>query len=85
VSTGSRGWEEFLVAYNEFCSEHNGTPLFNQTHGITPRQAQKAFGPEIVKFLEFRRRYDPDNRYYNVYFRDLFEPGVRVSEVSGEV
>ena len=74
VSTGSHGWEEFLVAYNEFCSGHKGTPLFNQTHGITPPQAQKAFGPEIRKFLEFRRRYDPDNRYYNAYFRDLFEP-----------
>jgi FAD/FMN-containing dehydrogenase len=76
VSTGSRGWNDFLVAYNEFCSEHNGTPLFNQTHGITPRQAQKAFGPEISRFLEFRRRYDPDNRYYSVYFRNLFEPGI---------
>lgn len=74
VATGSAGWEEFLVAYNEFCSQHNGTPLFNQTRGITPQQAQQAFGPEIRTFLEFRRRYDPEGRFYTDYFRNLFEP-----------
>ena len=80
VSTGSRGWEDFLVAYNEFCSQHNGTPLFNQTHKITPQQTQKAFGAEIEKFLQLRQRYDPDNRYYSAFFSDLFEPGIEIGK-----
>ena len=73
VSTGSDGWEEFLVAYNVFCSEHDGTPLFNQTKGITAAQAQTAFGAEIDRFNACRRRQDPDERFYSDFFRHLFE------------
>jgi L-gulonolactone oxidase len=74
VSTGGSGWEGFLTAYNEFCIQHNGTPLFNQTPAITPLQAQAAFGPEIATFLAYRRKHDPDGRFYTEYFRNLFEP-----------
>jgi L-gulonolactone oxidase len=73
VSTGGPGWEEFITAYNEFCSAHHGTPLFNQTQGITPAQARAAFGPEIEIFDKLRRQYDPDARFYTDYFRELFE------------
>lgn len=73
VSTGSKGWVAFLTSYNEFCIQHNGTPLFNQTRGITPLQAKAAFGPEIEKFQEYRRKFDPDDRFYTQYFRRLFE------------
>ena len=73
VSTGGAGWQGFLSAYNEFCIQHNGTPLFNQTPAITPLQARKAFGPEIETFQTYRRKYDPDDRFYNAYFRKLFE------------
>jgi len=80
VSTGLDGWGEFITAYNEFCIRHGGTPLFNQTYGITPQQAQQAFASEIKSFLEFRRKYDPDNRFYSDYFRRLFEPEGYASE-----
>ena len=73
VSTGASGWDEFIVAYNEFCSEHNGTPLFNQTRGITPGQAKKALGPEIQTFQKIRRKHDPDDRFYTEYFRERFD------------
>ena len=34
VSTANPGWTEFLAAYNQFCSDHGGIPLLNQTpHG----------------------------------------------------
>ena len=73
VSTGSRGWDGFITAYNEFCIQHGGTPLFNQTRGITPLQAKASFGPEIEKFLEYRAKYDPEDRFYTDYFRKRFE------------
>jgi FAD/FMN-containing dehydrogenase len=73
VSTGARGWNGFITAYNEFCIQHDGTPLFNQTPGITPLQAKAAFGEEIALFQDYRRRYDPDDRFYTPYFRELFE------------
>lgn len=73
VSTGSQGWLGFLTAYNEFCSQHGGTPLYNQTRGLTPLQSQAAFGPEIKKFLEYRKKYDPEDRFYTDYFRNQFE------------
>ena len=35
VSTANPGWEDFLVAYNQFCVNLNGKPLLNQTPGLT--------------------------------------------------
>ena len=71
VSTGDPGWKEFLGAYNEFCSAHGGVPLFNQSHGITREQAKKAFGERLISFEQTRKQYDPTNRLFNHYFRDL--------------
>lgn len=44
VSTGNRGWEEFLAAYNDFCSQHGGSSLFNQTGWLSREQIEKALG-----------------------------------------
>lgn len=71
VCTGAPGWTDFLDAYNRFCSDHDGKPLLNQTPGITPDQMAKAFGNGIAQFDAHRRRFDPENRLLNGYFRDL--------------
>ena len=73
VSTGSEGWLEFLDAYNAFCDERGGKPLFNQSRGITRDQASNAFGEEIGAFMARRREMDPDDRFYTPFFRELFE------------
>ncbi|MBR9910937.1 MAG: FAD-dependent oxidoreductase [Gammaproteobacteria bacterium] len=73
VATGADGWPEFLDAYNEFCHQHQGTPLFNQTPGITPAQVQAAFAAEIPEFLRVRERLDPEQRFYTPWFRQLLE------------
>lgn len=73
VATAGTGWHGFLVAYNEFCIQHHGKPLFNQTPHISPLQAQAAFGPEIETFQTYRRKYDPEDRFYNGFFKNLFE------------
>ena len=72
VSTGNAGWEEFLVAYNQFCSEHGGIPLFNQTKSLTYAQAQQAFTERIQKFERYRSDFDPAGRLLNRYFRTFF-------------
>jgi hypothetical protein len=84
VSTGSEGWLEFLDAYNAFCSEHGGFPLFNQSRGITQEQAIKAFPEEIPAFRATRSRMDPEARFYTPFFRELFEApaGSNVSDES---
>ncbi len=56
VSTGAHGWNDFIAAYNDFCSQRGGTPLFNQPPRITPQQAKAAFGEEIATFQRQRRR-----------------------------
>jgi FAD/FMN-containing dehydrogenase len=71
VSTGNPGWKEFLVAYNQFCLERNGRPLFNQTYGLTPDIVKTAFGDRLKIFADTRRKYDPNDRLLNPYFRDL--------------
>ena len=71
VSTGNPGWRDFLAAYNQFCSDRNGSPLLNQTFGITPEIAKKAFGVRLAAFEETRKAYDPGNRLLNDYFRSV--------------
>lgn len=72
VSTGGPGWRDYLEAFNECCSEHDGKPLFNQSWGLRPHQARKAFGDRIERFEEYRKRFDPNERLLNSYFRELF-------------
>jgi FAD/FMN-containing dehydrogenase len=74
VSTGDPGWQDFLRAYNQFCSERGGRPLFNQTRWLTPAQVRRAFGDKLDRFNELRRRYDPDDRMLNDYFASFFPP-----------
>jgi hypothetical protein len=71
VSTANPGWDQFLVAYNQFSSDQGGIPLFNQTFGITPAQAQKAWGDRLKTFAAARQGYDPQGRLLNDYFRVL--------------
>jgi FAD/FMN-containing dehydrogenase len=71
VSTGDPGWEEFLAAYNAFCSAHGGVPLFNQTYGLTRDQVQAAFGDRLDVFRSYRARFDPTGRLLNQYFEDI--------------
>ena len=71
VSTGAAGWNEFLVAYNEFCSSHGGQPLFNQTPLLTHEQVKKALGARLDKFVEYRKRFDPTDRMLTPYFSEL--------------
>ena len=72
VSTGGEEWEKFLEAYNQFCSDRNGAPLPNQTRGITPAIAKRAYGDRLKEMVETRRTYDPNGRLLNDYFRSLF-------------
>ena len=74
VSTGAEGWNDFLHAYNEFCSEHNGVPLFNQSKWLTRKQVRKAFGVRVKSFWRYKTAFDSDGRFTNTYFHGLFAP-----------
>lgn len=71
VSTANPGWEAFLDAYNELCSNQGAIPLLNQTSRVTRAQTQKALGDRWKLFRETRKAYDPDNRLLNGFFQDL--------------
>jgi FAD/FMN-containing dehydrogenase len=71
VSTGGPGWTTFLAAYNQFCSDHGGIPLMNQTFGLTRAIVQKALGDRLSAFAEARKEFDPGGRLLNDYFRGL--------------
>jgi FAD/FMN-containing dehydrogenase len=73
VSTGNPGWEEFLDAYNEFCSQHHGKPLFNQSGRLTRAQVETAFGDRLKTFETYRQQFDPTDRLLNQYFRNLLQ------------
>jgi FAD/FMN-containing dehydrogenase len=71
VSTGNTGWKAFLDAFNQFGVERGGKPLLNQTFGLTPEIVQRAFGDRLKTFAGMRRKFDPDGRLLNDYFRSL--------------
>jgi FAD/FMN-containing dehydrogenase len=79
VSTANPGWDQFLVAYNEFCSDHGGVPLLNQTPHLTRAQVEKALGERWSEFGKARRVYDPGNRLLNQYFRELLGEAAQVA------
>lgn len=73
VATGGRGWDEFLKAYNNFCVDYDGIPMFNQSKHLNGELIIKAFNPERVQlFKKYREQYDPDRRFLNQYFKDVF-------------
>jgi FAD/FMN-containing dehydrogenase len=71
ASTGGPEWEAFLRAYNQFCSDRHGLPLFNQTPFLTRDQVQKAFGVRLQQFAAQRKAADPKDRMLDSYFREL--------------
>ena len=77
VSTGSEGWNDFLRAYNVFCSKHNGVPLFNQSKWLTRKQVRKAFGARVDTFWRHKTALDSDGRFTNAYFHGLFAPNAK--------
>ena len=60
VSTANPGWPEFLTAYNQFCSDHGGIPLLNQTPLIDARASGEGAGRPVEAHSARRGvHYDP--------------------------
>jgi len=71
VSTANPGWDDFLVAYNQFCMDRNGRGLMNQTPGLTADMLQKFCGDRLQTMKAARAQFDPNDRLLNDYFRQL--------------
>jgi len=82
VSTANPGWDKFLDAYNRFCSERGGRPLFNQAPGLTRAMARRAYGDRLDAMENTRRMYDPNDRLLNRYFREIFGSEAKRSSVA---
>jgi FAD/FMN-containing dehydrogenase len=72
-STGDKGWDDFLIDFNDFASALGGIPTFNQTRALQPEHVRKAFGERARLFRALRQRTDPLNRLRNSYFAYLLE------------
>lgn len=70
-STGDKGWDDFLIDFNDFASAAGGIPTFNQTRALQPEHIAKAFGERAKLFRALRQRTDPLNRLRNSYFAYL--------------
>ncbi len=70
-STGEKGWDEFLMDFNDFAAGLGGTPTFNQTRALQPEHVSRAFGERVKLFRALRQRTDPQNRLRNSYFAYL--------------
>ncbi len=70
-SVGDKGWDDFLIDFNEFASQRGGVPTFNQTRALQPGHVSKAFGERLKLFRSLRKRTDPLNRLQHSYFSHL--------------
>ncbi len=70
-STAEKGWDDFLIDFNDFASALGGVPTFNQTRALQPDHVHKAFGDRAKLFRALRQRTDPLNRLRNSYFAYL--------------
>jgi FAD/FMN-containing dehydrogenase len=70
-SSGEKGWDDFLIDFNDFASRLSGTPTFNQTRALQPEHVARSFGERIKLFRALRQRTDPLNRLRNSYFAYL--------------
>lgn len=73
VGTGGPEWDAFIDAFNEFAHEHGGIPLFNQSPRLVPAHVRAAFKTRWAAFQKIRNEMDPDERFLNVYFRELLD------------
>jgi len=70
VSTANSGaGRSFCPWYNEFCSDHGGVPLLNQTPFLTRAQVEKALGDRWRDSGKARHEYDPGKRLLNSLWR----------------
>ncbi len=70
-SSGEKGWDDFLIDFNDFASKLGGTPTFNQTRALQPQHVSRAFGERLKLFRSLRKRADPINRLQHSYFANL--------------
>ena len=70
-STGEKGWDDFLIDFNDFASGWGGVPTFNQTRALQPEHITRAFADRAKLFRALRQRTDPLNRLRNSYFAYL--------------
>ena len=64
-------WAEFNKQFNEVAADFVGRPLLNQTKHPNRSLVQRTLGPEWLRFLEIRKREDPQGRFLNGFFGDL--------------
>ena len=69
-STREEGWDDYLLEFAEFAANYHAIPLFNQTRGVKPKYAIKAYGERLTRFANLRGRLDPANRLLNQYFAE---------------
>ena len=70
-STGGRGWDDFLIDLNLFCSANGGVPLLNQTKLLSQRQAVRGLGRRLMTFKRLRRNVDRNNRLSSTFYQPL--------------
>ncbi len=69
--SGGKGWEDFLIDLNEFCSANGDVPLLSQTKLLSQRQAVKGLGQKPMTFKRLRRKIDRNNRLSSTFYQPL--------------
>jgi hypothetical protein len=72
LSTQTDGWDDFVLDFAEFATEHRGVPFFNQTRNATTELVNSRFDRRLAFFSKVRRELDPRDRMLNQYFATYF-------------
>ena len=72
VCTQTRGWEDFVLDFADFAEHWGGSPLFNQTRGVSAEHSRTVLGNRASAFTAIRRQLDPGNRLINPFLSQFF-------------
>ena len=67
-------WKKFRLAFNEIAILHGGIPHINKTRdGAINHFAKQQDQTSVKKYLELRKKIDPNGLFLNDYFRTLYK------------
>ena len=72
LSTQTEGWDDFVLDFADFATQHHGVPFFNQTRNATPEAVAQRYGTRLPFFNKVRRQLDPHDRLLNPFFQSYF-------------
>ncbi|KAF1744787.1 LOW QUALITY PROTEIN: hypothetical protein MXB_4265, partial [Myxobolus squamalis] len=63
----------FWALFAEIMEKYKGRPHWGKLHKCSTKHLKELYGENINKFIELKKSVDPENLFYNKYYKRHFE------------